>query len=164
MEFDAALTYPADPGAAFAMLADPAFVERKAVATGTLSHEASVVPEPDGGVTIALTRVWPALVPDYVKPFVGRTIEVQQTDVWGGAATDGARTGIMQGTIAGVPASISATMTLAFDGELTTHRIQAVIRVGIPLFGSKIEQAIADIVLRAVRKEGEVGHAWLTGG
>jgi hypothetical protein len=163
MDLDAALIYPADPGAAFTMLANPAFVQRKAVATGTLSHEASVLSRPDGGATISLTRVWPAQVPDFVRPFLGQTVEVRQTDVWGTATADGARTGTMQGSIAGVPASISATMTLVADGGLTTHRIQAVIKVGIPLIGAKIEQAIAEIVMRAVRKEGEVGVDWLSG-
>jgi hypothetical protein len=163
MDLRSALRYPADPAAAFAMLADPAFLERKAVATGSLTHAGSVQPSPPGGATISLMRVLPAALPDFVRSFVGDTVEIHQTDVWNAPAADGSRTGTIEANISGAPVTIRGAMALEPDGSGTRHSITAVIKASVPLVGGKIEKTVIEIVHKAIEKEGEAGTAWLSG-
>jgi hypothetical protein len=154
--------YDADPASVFAMFTDEAFLARKAQATGALRHEGSVDHDGDR-VTVRLLRVMPPEVPDFIRRFIGDTIDLDQTEVWEPAAADGSRTGSIRITMGGAPVHLTGGLRLAptETGSLTS--VDAEIKAAIPLFGGKIEQAVHDALLQAVRIEEETGRAWLDG-
>jgi Protein of unknown function (DUF2505) len=154
--------YDADPATVFDMLTDEAFLARKAQATGALRHEGSVDRDGDR-VTVRLLRVMPPEVPDFVRRFVGDSIDLDQTDVWEPAAADGSRTGSIRITMGGAPVQLTGSMRLAPSGAGSKASIDAQIKAAIPLFGGKIEKAVHDALLQAVRVEEETGRAWLDG-
>jgi Protein of unknown function (DUF2505) len=130
--------YDADPPTVFAMFTDEAFLSRKAQATNALRHEGSVVRD-------------------------GDTIDLEQTDVWEPASSDGSRTGSIRIIMGGLPVQLTGAMRLAPVGTGSQATVDAQIKAAIPLFGGKIEQAVHDALLQAVRIEESVGQAWLDG-
>jgi hypothetical protein len=154
--------YDADPSTVFAMLTDEAFLARKAEATGALRHEGSVVRDGDR-VTVRLLRVMPPEVPDFVRRFIGDTIDLDQVDTWEPAGADGSRTGSIRIAMGGAPVQLTGVMRLipTTTGCLTST--DAEIKAAIPLFGGKIEKAVHDALLQAVQIEESVGRAWLDG-
>lgn len=162
MDLRTELHYPATPDEVFAMLSDETFVARKAAATGALSHEADV-DEADGRVTVHLRRVMPPHVPDFVRRFVGDTVDLEQVDVWEPAGTDGTRRGTFTVKIAGAPVSVNGTLRLAPGDSGTVETVEATVKASIPFVGGKVEQSVHDAVLLAARKENEVGKDWLAG-
>jgi hypothetical protein len=155
--------YDADPATVFAMLTDVTFLALKAQATGALRHQGSVDWDGDR-VTVRLLRMMPPDVPDLVRRFVGDTIDLDQTETWGPAAADGSRTGSIRITMGGAPVQLTGDMWLTptgTGGSLTS--IDAQIKAAIPLFGGKIEKALHDALLQAVRIEENAGREWLDG-
>ena len=153
--------FPADADTVFAMLTDEQYVTRKATAMGALEHDVSVTALEGGGARIRLERTLPAMVPDFVRPLVGETIRVVQTEDWGPVRPDGGRTGRMTATISAAPVSLSGELTLEPNDGSSVHRIEAEVRARVPFVGSKIEKAIGEVILLAARKEEQVGSAWL---
>lgn len=155
------MVFPADAGVVFAMLTDEEYVTRKATAMGALEHDVSVTPLDGGGARISLERTLPAMVPDFVRPLVGDTIRVVQTEDWGPARPDGGRTGRMTASIPGTPVGLSGSLTLEPADTSSIHRIEADVRARVPFVGAKIERGIGEVILLAARKEEQVGSAWL---
>ncbi len=160
MELYSELRYDADPVTVFAMLTDEEFIARKTLAANALRHEVTVVRDGDT-VTIDLLRVMPPDVPDFVRRFVGETIDISQTDVWAPAAVDGSRTGRITLGVAGAPVSASGVLSLAPVSTGTVVVIDGAIKASVPLFGGKIEQAVHHGVTEAGKIEQRVGREWL---
>ena len=154
--------YNADPVTVFAMLTDEAFLALKAQATGALRHQRSVDRDGDR-VTVRLLRVMPPDVPDFVRRFVGDTIDLDQTDLWEPAAADGSRTGSIRISMGGAPVQLTGDMRLTPTDAGSLTSIDAQIKAAIPLFGGKIEKAVHDALLQAVQIEENVGREWLDG-
>ena len=113
MRLTAEISYAADPAAVFAMLTQVEFQERKCAATGALSHEVEVEDYDDGSAVIRTRRTMPTdQVPDFVRTFVGNTLEVVQVDDWGPAGPDGARDGTAVVEIQGAPVRFAGSLTL----------------------------------------------------
>jgi hypothetical protein len=143
------------------MITDEEYVTRKATAMGALEHDVSVTHLDDGGARIRLERTLPAMVPDFVRPMVGETIEVVQTEDWGPAQPDGRRTGRMTATISGTPVTLSGELVLEPNDGSSIHRLVADVKAKVPFIGAKIEKGIGEVILLAARKEEQVGSAWL---
>ncbi|HSK26716.1 MAG TPA: DUF2505 domain-containing protein [Jiangellales bacterium] len=156
------LTYDAPPDEVFAMLTDDEFVARKAQATGALSYVIDITDDTHR-VTVELRRVMPPVVPDYVRRFVGDTVDIDQTDVWE-PPVDGTRKGTFTAKIAGAPVSMTGTLTLRPGAAgHSVEVVEADVKAGVPFIGGKIEKAVGEAVLLAARKEEEVGRDWLAG-
>ncbi|NED97319.1 DUF2505 domain-containing protein [Phytoactinopolyspora alkaliphila] len=163
MDLHSELRFDADPYAVFGMLTDEAYIAKKTTAAKALRHDVSVHRN-DDQVTIELTRVMPPDVPDFVRRFVGETIDIKQTDVWGPAGPDGARTGKITLDMVGMPVTCNGTMRLEPSGSgSTTLTIAGTIKASIPLFGGKVEDAVHQGLTEAARIEERVGRAWLAG-
>jgi hypothetical protein len=162
MDLHSELRFDADPYAVFGMLTDEAYIAKKTTAAKALRHQVSVSRDNDQ-VTIDLIRVMPPDVPDFVRRFVGETIDIKQTDVWGPAAPDGTRTGKISLEMVGMPVNCNGTMRLASSGGVTTLSITGTIKASIPLFGGKIEEAVHQGLTEAAKIEEQVGRAWLAG-
>jgi uncharacterized protein YndB with AHSA1/START domain len=154
--------YDADPSTVFAMLTDEAFLTRKAEATGALRHEGSVNRDGDRA-TVRLLRVMPPEVPDFVRRFIGDTIDLEQVDTWEPAGADGSRTGSIRISMGGAPVQLTGVMRLTPTETGSRTNTDAEIKAAIPLFGGKIEQAVHDALLQAAQIEESVGRAWLDG-
>jgi Protein of unknown function (DUF2505) len=162
MDLRTQLRFDTDPVTVFAMFTDEAYLARKAGATGAVRHEASVTRLGDH-VTVRLLRVMPPDVPDFLRGFVGETIDLDQIDVWQPASSDGSRTGSIRIEMGGAPVQLTGGMTLVGTAAATAATIDARVKASIPLVGGRIEKAVHDAVVHAARIEEQVGRAWLAG-
>ncbi len=162
MDLYSELRFDADPAAVFAMLTDEAYIEKKTMAANAIRSTAAVRRDGDR-VTIDLLRVMPPDVPDFVRRFVGETIDIKQRDTWGQAGADGSREGSIELEMSGAPVRATGTMTLVRNGAATVLTIKVLLKASIPLVGGKIEQALHKGLTEAAKIEERVGNDWLAG-
>ena len=163
MRLTAEISYAAAPAAVFEMLTQAEFQERKCAATGALSHEVEVEEYDDGSAVIRTRRTMPTdQIPDFVRTFVGTTLDVVQVDDWGPAGPDGARDGTAVVEIQGAPVRFAGSLTLrpAPGGALET--IDGDVKASVPLVGGRIEKALEPALQAAIRVEQREGTGWLT--
>lgn len=164
MRVDNEIRYPASPHDVAAMLADEAFQERKLVATHATSYDIEVTGDTSGAFTVSTRRTLPTDdVPDVARRFVGPTIDVRQVEAWEAPDADGARAGTVVVEIAGAPVRLSGTLNLVPDGEGTVEVMTGELKASVPFIGGRLEEAAQPSFLAAIRKEQEVGTAWLAG-
>jgi hypothetical protein len=167
VKFSADIRYPAAPDRVYEMLIDPAFQEKVCLATGALDHSVDVEPAraadgADGGATITTTRKLPAEgLPDFVRTFVGETLDVMRVDHWGPKDPDGSRRGTIVVEIHGTPVRLTGTITMRAAGEGTVEDVEGDLKAAVPLLGGKIERAAEPAIRAAVSKEQEIGGEWL---
>ena len=162
MQLRADIRYDADPERVFAMLIDPGFQEAKCVATGAIEHSVAVSEHDDGGATIVSRRSMPTdRVPDFVRSFLGTTLDLTETQVWSAAGEDGSRTGSLTVQIQGAPVKFTASTALAAEGAGTHQPIEGDLKASVPLIGGKIEQSAEPAVSAAIRVEQRTGTSWL---
>ncbi|MBB5788501.1 DUF2505 domain-containing protein [Jiangella mangrovi] len=162
MDLNSELRFDADPATVFAMLTDEAYIAKKTTAAKALRHEITVRRDGDGA-TIDLLRVMPPDVPDFVRRFVGDTIDIRQKDVWKPANGDGSRDGTIALEMSGAPVKATGTMRLAANGGSTVLTIKALLKASVPLVGGRIEQALHQGLTEAAKIEERVGRDWLAG-
>lgn len=161
--FEARVTYPAPPSEVAAMLADPAFVERKVAASRPVSSSVDVATGDGGAFTVTTVRALPTdNLPGAVQRIVGSTVEMKLVERWGAPAADGARSGTMELDVVGKPAKASGDISLVADGangSVVTYAGSVDAR--IPLLGGRIEEQAARQVQRVLDIERSVGEVWL---
>jgi len=163
VQVSAQITYPAAPEAVFAMLTDEAFLTQVCVATGAVRHEVGVVVT-GGGARVTTRRDLPTdQVPDFVRRFVGETLTVVRVDTWAAAGADGSRRGEMAVEIAGAPVRLTGTLSLTPDGAATVEDVDGDLKASVPLVGGKVEKAAEPAIRSGLRKEEQLGKAWLAG-
>ncbi|GAB3593347.1 DUF2505 domain-containing protein [Angustibacter peucedani] len=161
MKFTAEIRYAAAPDAVFAMLLDPAFQDRVCTETGAIDHSVDVE-EAGGGATITTTRKLPSDdLPDFVKKFVGDTLDVMRVDHWGPAGADGGRQGTVVVEITGAPVRLKGEIVMTAEGGGTVERVDGELKASLPLIGGKVEKAAEPAMRAAITKEQEVGSDWL---
>jgi hypothetical protein len=157
----AQIRYAADPATTFAMLLDRGFQEQVCRETGARAFDVSVEPAGDGG-TVRTTRELPTdEFPDFVRKFVGDTVQVVRIDSWGSAAADGSRRGSIVVEIKGAPVRLEGSITLRPDGTSTVEDVDGDLKASVPLVGGRIEKAVEPPIRAAVAKEEQVGARWL---
>ena len=164
MRVEDEIRYPAPPDAVAAMLADPAFVERKVAATQALSYDVDVVATPGGGFTVTTRRTMPtAALPDAARSFVGDTLDIRQVEAWEPPSPDGSRTGSLVVEVVGAPLRMTGMLRLRSDAEGSVQQVTGDLTSSVPLFGGRLEKAAHPAFMAAIRKEAETGAAWLSG-
>jgi hypothetical protein len=159
----AELTYDSDPATVFAMICDVTFQERKCVASGALQHEVEIEQYEDGGAVVTTHRTLPTDdVPDFVRSFVGQTLQVTQTDDWTSPQPDGGRSGTAVVEIAGAPVRFTADLHLEPDGSGTRQSVAGELKASVPLVGGRVEKAAKPAIMAAIRAEQRTSDAWLT--
>lgn len=153
-------TYAADPEAVFAMLVDEEFLRRRAEASHALSHDISVTHNSDGTVSVVRQSL-PAEVPDFLRKFVGTTVDLTETITWDPPAADRSRTGALVVEVAKVPVTLKGTITLTLGGGGTTQVVDAELKASVPLIGRKIEEAAEPAVIAGIDGMEELGRDWL---
>lgn len=140
------------------MLGDPAFRERVCDHMGVLRCTVEVDRQGDRmGVTIDQVQAAQG-IPGFARKFVGEEINIVQTEDWLTPAK-----GDIHVAIPGKPGEMSGTALLTEDPEGVTETVNLTVRVNIPLAGGKIEGLVAEMLLRALRAENEVGRSYLAG-
>ncbi|PXX65051.1 uncharacterized protein DUF2505 [Nocardia tenerifensis] len=66
-----------------------------------------------------------------------------------------------EATVEGAPAQVRGTITLTDEGAGATAAAKGTIEVKIPLFGGKIESAIAEHLTEVLKNEEEFTNTWL---
>lgn len=153
------LSYEAPLPQVAAMLADPVF--RKEVCDHQSVLRSEVTIEQTGGAThVRVDQVQAAQgIPAFAAKFVGEEIHIVQSETW-----HSPERGEIAITIPGKPGDMKGTATLAEADGSTTETVDLSVKVGIPLVGGKLEGLIADLLLKALKAENEVGRRWLARG
>jgi hypothetical protein len=157
---DVVQRYDAAPVTVFAMLSDEQFIVYKCEQSASLDVTASVK-NSGGTITIHNRRVLPAKVPGFVKRFLGDTIPLDETQHWGDADDEGARTASFDVNFDGQPLHFSGTITLSADGDGTAVHTKGPLKCSVPLIGGKIENFAAEWIGKYLNKEQKVGAQWL---
>ncbi len=155
----ARLALPGPPTAAFALVTDPAYVEDVATSTGGHDVEVSVTSTDDGGATTVSGRTMPANLPAYAKAFVGDTIRLTETRVFGPPGSDGSRDGTFTVDFGSTPIAIRGSLRLAAHASASVLAIEVEITASVPFVGGKVEQVAAGWIERFVAKEEKVAAA-----
>lgn len=151
------LTYDAPPDEVLAMVLDPAYWDRVAVATEALSSETSVVAE-DGSTTVVVDqRQAVAGVPSFARKFVGDSTQAIKTTVWQGRAAT------LRIETPGKPTHISGTAAVEERGDGSALVYDLEVTASVPLVGGKLEKLVIDLTGAGLEKEQSVGAAWLAG-
>lgn len=157
MEIATTHQYPQPPAAAFAMLADPAFLEAVCAATDPLDYSVYV----DGLRTG--TRRTMKNHPS-IERFTGPTITVTDEITWQQPDGGPTRTGRTLVTVEGMPVTLNGTVTLAPSGEGSSLSYNGDLKVAIPLFGASLERQAAPLLLQALEIQAQVAQTWQPAG
>jgi len=149
------LTYDAPLTDVAAMLADPAFREKVCDAQHALSRSVKITGTTESGSVAIDYSQKAAGIPPFAQKIVGDTIEIVQREQWSNHRA------ALEITIPGKPGDMTGAITLTEADGITVERISVEIRVNVPLFGSKVERLIEEILVRALKKENQVGREWL---
>jgi hypothetical protein len=103
----------------------------------------------------------PSDVPDFIKRFLGETIQVRQVEEWGAPDSAGARHANVKVTIKGQPASMVGTAVLTPTADGSTEILEGEVKVNVPFLGRKIESEIAKVIASALKIEQRVGLEWI---
>lgn len=155
----ARLALPGPPASAFALVTDPAYVEQVATETGGHDAEVTVTRTDDDGATTVSARTMPANLPAYAKAFVGDTIRLTETRVYGPASADGSRDGTFTVDFGSTPITIRGTLRLTAESGASVMVIEIDITASVPFVAGKVERVAAGWIERFVAKEEKVAAA-----
>ncbi len=162
MDVRAEINYPtATVEQVYALSTDPKFRGAVCEATRALDYDVDVDEHADGTATVTVRRTMPAEVPDFVKRFVGETLDVVQTEEWGAPDNVGQRTANLMVQVTGQPVKMTGTVTIGAVGQGARTSIRGDLRVSMPFVGKKIEPEIANGILAAAAKEQQTADEWL---
>lgn len=162
MDMRAVINYPtATVEQVYALVTDPQFRRAVCEATHALAYDVAVDKRPHGTASVTVRRTMPAEVPDFVKKFVGETVDVVQTEQWGLPDDRGDRRANLVVLIKGQPAKLTGTLHTQPVGNGARTLIQGNLTVSMPFVGKKIEPEIAKGILAAVATEQRTADRWL---
>ena len=144
-----------DVEAAFRILSDESWAQRKQEALRDGSRVVRREDKPDGGVVLVVSRELPAGVPGFLERFLPQDGRVTQTDDWG-PESGGSRTGTWKVEIPGAPARLGGTMRLEPTPTGSRFVVDGTVQVKVPLVGGKAESFIAGMVEKLAAKEADV--------
>jgi len=159
VKFERVHEYPAPAADVLAMLLDPAFREAVCAFQEAEDHSVSVsASEPPATVEVR-QRQDASGVPSAARKVVGDSVETIQREEW-----ESPERAKLEVSIPGKPGHLRGRIDLVDNGDGTsTERLDAEIKVHIPLVGGKLEQLIAKVLGSALRREREAGLKWLAG-
>jgi hypothetical protein len=164
VDVDLEYEYDAAPGPVFSMLSNEEFLRERFLATNAVEFEVvECEGTADGGYSIVTTRTVDAEIPGFARKFFKPTNKMTQTEEWKPASPGAPREGTWRIEPHGVPVSVSTFGTTRLEAVhgRTTHRIDAVIKVSVPLLGGKLERFIFDQAKDILDAEHAFGREWL---
>jgi hypothetical protein len=162
MDVRAEISYPqATTEQVYALIVDPAFRAKVCEDTQALDYDVDIDIHDDGGATVIVNRTVPADLPDFVKKFVGETIQLYQSEDWSPPNDAGARTADIRLEVKGQPVTMSGAIYLEAVADGAQQRVEATLKVSIPFLGKTVEPEVVKGVLAGLRQEERTGRAWL---
>lgn len=162
MKIESGFEYPgADLETVITMLTDVEFQRARCAATGALEYSVTAGAVPDAPILTCRRRMATDGLPDFMRKIVGASVEVIDTFTWAPDAGNGQRTADVKLSFATQPTTLVARLTVHDDQVGTYGRLAGDLKAGIPLFGSRIESAIAPLISSAIASEQTVGRQWL---
>lgn len=144
-----------------AMVLDREFRAAVCDATKAISHRVEIHPGAGGSATVTVSRTLPAEVPDFVRKFVGETIELVQSETWAADDGSGVRRADLTLEVVGQPAAMTGSIVLEETAEGVREVVQGELRATVPFFGGKVESELAKGIVAAARAEEKTGREWL---
>ncbi|MCW2786137.1 MAG: hypothetical protein JWP74_2654 [Marmoricola sp.] len=151
------LTYAAPPADVLAMLVEPAYWDKVAVATGALSSTATVTTDGAATKVVVDQEQEIAGVPSFAKKFVGASTRAITTQTWTGS------TATFRVDAPGKPTSISGVATVAANGAGSVLTYDLELKASVPLIGGKLEKLMSELLAAGFVNEEAAGAAWLAG-
>ncbi len=140
------------------MLTDRTFREQVCKQQHALSAEVLVTGAGPGAEVVVRQTQSMAGAPSVATKLTGDTVTLEQREVWRSAtAAD------LSITLPGKPVELRGgrmTLTDRPDGGCD-QVVSGDLRVKVPLVGGKLESMLADVLRSALRRQAEVGDAWL---
>jgi carbon monoxide dehydrogenase subunit G len=151
------LTFDATPDEVLAMLTDPAYWDKVAVATAAISSSATT--ESSGGTTTVVVDQLQKVVgvPGFAKKFVGDSTRAITTQVWTG------NTASYVVDTPGKPTSMKGTLTVSAKGSGSALVYDLDVKASVPLIGGKLQSLVVELFTDGLGKEQSTGSAWLAG-
>lgn len=157
MRFRHVNSYAAAPAEVRKMLTTPEFREEVCTYQRALEHSVEIHLEGDMTSVVITQRQAMDGAPAAARKVVGSSVQIVQRELW--SSQDGADFAM---EIPGKPGHLKGTITLVDKGDGTCEEVFAgEVKVHVPLLGGKLEGFVADILARALRREGRVGTTWL---
>lgn len=151
------LTYDAPVADVVAMLADPAFHEEVCRYQRCVRWDVSVDVTGESR-TVTIEKWQPTKgMPSVAKKIVGDETNIVQRETWSSPTQ-----GELSIEIPGKPGSMTGTASIAASGAGTVETVDLTVKVSIPIVGGKLEGLIADLLLKALQAENEVGRDYLS--
>jgi carbon monoxide dehydrogenase subunit G len=151
------LTFDASPADVLAMLTDPTYWDKVAVATSAISSATTVSTEGDATRVVVDQQQEVAGVPSFAKKFVGDSTQAIKTQVWRGASST------FEVETPGKPTHISGTASVDAQGAGSVLTYDLEVKASVPLIGGKLEKVVVDLTGEGFEKEQSIGSAWLAG-
>lgn len=159
VRFEHANDYAAPAAEVHRMLVSRDFREQVCRRQHALAHTVAVTPQGPGGTLVEVRRTQSMDgAPAAATKLVGRTVEVLQRETWS-SPTEAEI--VME--IPGKPGRLRGRIELREDGGRCREVVTGEVTVSVPLVGGKLERLVADVLVKALRREGEVGADWLAG-
>lgn len=137
-----------------ALLAEEDFRRRVAERAGADAIETGHSERPNGDIVSTIDFVQRVDgLPGPLGRVVGREVHVKHVETW--AAIDRAGLEVL---IPGKPGHIHGTIVLREDGAQTIQRVEAEIKVGVPLLGGQIETLLGRILGHVLKVQREVAN------
>lgn len=150
-------SYAAAPERVHAMLTSREFREEVCAYQRALSHSVEVTEHGSSTVVVITQSQAMEGAPAAARKVVGSSVTIVQREEW--RAVDSADFSV---EIPGKPGRLSGAVTLQDRGDGRCDEVfTGEVKVNLPLVGGKLEGFIADILTRALRREGRVGVQWL---
>ena len=163
MRFRHVNSYAASPAEVLAMLATPEFREEVCAYQRALEHSVDITSD-DMTTTVVITQAQAMDgAPAAARKLVGSSVRIVQREVWQGGAGDvSGPTADFAMEIPGKPGHLKGQVEIVDKGDGSCDEVfTGEVKVNVPLVGGKLEGFIADILTRALRREGRVGVTWL---
>ena len=160
MKFRHVNSYAATPDEVRTMLTTPAFRDEVCTEQRALEHTVDV--QEQGGTTTVVITQSQAMdtAPAAARKLVGSSVQIVQRESW--TSPDSADFAM---EIPGKPGHLRGAISLVDKGDGGCDEVFAgEVKVNVPLVGGKLEGFVADILTRALRREGQVGVTWLQRG
>lgn len=158
------MRYDLSADEAYEMSINKKFQEKKCRDANAVSWRVTV----NGGESGAIVRTYRKLptvgFPSLLRKVLPSGVAATETIVWSAAAADGARTAQLSVNFHGSPASLNGTIRIFADGPTaSTVVVDAEFKVRVPLFGGRVENAAAPVVVSVIDAEEATARAWAAG-
>lgn len=153
--------FEAPPEDVWTMLTDPEYITTKGMRSGSLEVNPEVAEQGSQTLVISRRRL-PAKMPRFMQRFVGEELILNETQVWGAAAADGAREGTFVIDFGGQPMAFRGSLLLQPAGDGTELTTDGSLKASVPMIGGKAEAVAKEWTERYLRKEEQVAADWLS--